>query len=88
MTFQHFTVNWSRIGTSYNAFSFQLYQTPCLSRLYCYAPENKERLAAIYVLVQLLDQITLVSAPILPHLMEEIELHHPWRQGIKQFASS
>ena len=38
-------------------------------------------MAALYVLSEILDQVTLMAAPILPHLMEEIEIHHPWHSG-------
>lgn len=38
-------------------------------------------MSALYALSQILDQTTLIIAPILPHLTEEIEIYHPWRSG-------
>ena len=38
-------------------------------------------MSAIYVLSTILDQVTVILAPILPHLTEEIEIHHPWHAG-------
>lgn len=50
-------------------------------RLYCQSLTSADRLSALFVLSEILDQITLIIAPILPHLMEEIEIYHPWRSG-------
>ncbi|KAK4037770.1 hypothetical protein OUZ56_029799 [Daphnia magna] len=50
-------------------------------RLYCDSMMSKKRLSALYVLSEILDQVSLITAPILPHLTEEIEIYHPWRSG-------
>ncbi|XP_046658057.1 isoleucine--tRNA ligase, mitochondrial-like isoform X2 [Daphnia pulicaria] len=63
------------INTSVSAF----YCSIVKHRLYCHSLTSEDRLSALFVLSEILDQITLIIAPILPHLTEEIEMHHPWR---------
>lgn len=57
-----------------------------LCSLYCHSLTSEDRLSALFVLSEILDQITLIIAPILPHLTEEIEMHHPWRAGLERFT--
>lgn len=45
-------------------------------------------MSAIYVFGEILDQVTVILAPILPHLTEEIEMYHPWHSGIELFINS
>ena len=48
-----------------------------LNSLYCHSVESSSRRAAVCVLNEILTNVTLVLAPLLPHLAEEIYLHHP-----------
>ena len=58
------------------------------TRLYCLSLNSELRMSAIYVFGEILDQVTVILAPILPHLTEEIEMYHPWHSGIELLIDS
>lgn len=56
--------------------------------LYCHGSTSENRLSALLVLSEIMDQVTLVMAPILPHLTEEVEIYHPWHSGFETHKCS
>lgn len=54
-----------------------LYYSAIKDRLYCDSQKSSSRKAAQYTLKQILDVISLNVAPILPHLVEEININVP-----------
>ncbi|KAK7022712.1 hypothetical protein SK128_001178, partial [Halocaridina rubra] len=46
-------------------------------RLYCESRWSTKRMSALVVVQNLLHHLLLTLAPILPHLAEEVTLHHP-----------
>ena len=48
-------------------------------RLYCHAINTISRRSAVFVLNEMLKHTTLILAPLLPHLTEEVYLYHPQR---------
>ncbi|XP_071454939.1 isoleucine--tRNA ligase, mitochondrial [Hetaerina americana] len=50
-------------------------------RLYCFPIESKERKSCIRTISGILDVVSRAIAPILPHLIEEVYLHHPVPKG-------
>ncbi|XP_063223894.1 isoleucine--tRNA ligase, mitochondrial isoform X1 [Bacillus rossius redtenbacheri] len=54
-----------------------LYCSLCKDRLYCELKDDPRRRACQTVLVHILEVLTHCMAPVLPHLAEEVYLHHP-----------
>ncbi|KAK6631671.1 hypothetical protein RUM43_013735 [Polyplax serrata] len=61
------------------------YITCIKDRLYCDELDSTSRKACIYTINCILRTLTHIIAPILPHLVEEIYLHHPVYAGQKFF---
>jgi len=54
----------------------------CYFRLYCHSVESETRLGAVFVLNELLNNVVLVLAPVLPHLAEEVYFFQPLRKSM------
>ncbi|XP_066952788.1 isoleucine--tRNA ligase, mitochondrial isoform X1 [Macrobrachium rosenbergii] len=54
-------------------------------RLYCESRWSPKRISALVVLQNLLNHLLFTLGPILPHLAEEITLHHPVKKGSRVF---
>lgn len=57
-------------------------------RLYCEEKTSDERKICQHVVSLILEVLLNVIAPITPHLVEEIYLHHPWHAGNKLYFYS
>ncbi|XP_063223898.1 isoleucine--tRNA ligase, mitochondrial isoform X4 [Bacillus rossius redtenbacheri] len=64
-----------------------LYCSLCKDRLYCELKDDPRRRACQTVLVHILEVLTHCMAPVLPHLAEEVYLHHPQCPGRSLFRS-
>ncbi|PSN30029.1 hypothetical protein C0J52_26258 [Blattella germanica] len=58
-----------------------------LLRLYCEPADSPQRHACQLVMGHILEIVTRAMAPVLPHLAEEVYLHHPLKKGMQIFRS-
>ncbi|CAH1156158.1 unnamed protein product [Phaedon cochleariae] len=65
-----------------------LYYTAIKDRLYCESLDSTPRRSAQFVLLKMLEIVTLAVAPMVPHLAEEIYQHFPSRERKTFFTSS
>lgn len=65
-----------------------LYYTAIKDRLYCDGIDSRDRRAAQYTLLCIIETITRIVAPIVPHLAEEMYQHLPQKESKTYFTKS